>query len=478
MNRIETTTRTATLDLNYGLTDRLGIQVAIPYKHVESDAQIGGLTPVPYSERGLGDIRASLKYNVLPTLCSMVVLGVGVDFPTGSYGRFAQGNTLAESTLQIGRGNFGIVTMIYQTYELIPHRVNQFASASYRYNRDPTDPEVIWSINDGDAKGDDGINCPTPQTGGSVTILHNSHIGPGGTLPEIHKEICFGAGGRGHHSATFTRETGLPLSTYITSEHDGAVIVIDNNPNNVGTYLSVIARLDMCDGTKQVCDTDVGTPNTAGTHGIYFSSSTNKVYVHNEGYEQLAVIDPANGNAVTRLDIGPYGGLRLSGNGRFLVMRRTDTASDPNHVIGKIRVLDLAATPIGIADFDVQDVRPQTIRMSANGTKLFLTQSNSLTGLTTNQQTALKQDVLQVFDMTGLPATLPAPAEITLEKSNGRSVELYEKNGALVSILVSNTDDDSLSIINAATNVVSTIPISGNPGAIFIFEKGAVAANP
>jgi len=133
VNRISTTTRTATLDLNYGLTERFGIQVSIPYKHVESDAQIGGLTPVPYSQRGLGDIRATLKYNVLPTLRSMMVLGVGVDFPTGSYGRFAQPNTLAESTLQIGRGNFGVIPMIYQTYELIPHRVNQFALASYRH---------------------------------------------------------------------------------------------------------------------------------------------------------------------------------------------------------------------------------------------------------------------------------------------------------------------------------------------------------
>ena len=139
VNRIETTMRTATLDLNYGLTERLGIQVAIPYKHVESDAQIGGLNPVPYSERGLGDIRATLKYNVLPTLRSMVVLGVGVDFPTGSYGRFAQGTTLAESTLQIGRGNFGVVPMLYQTYELIPHRVNQFASVSYRYTAKNSD---------------------------------------------------------------------------------------------------------------------------------------------------------------------------------------------------------------------------------------------------------------------------------------------------------------------------------------------------
>lgn len=139
VNRIETTTRTATLDLNYGLTERLGIQVAIPYKHVESDAQIGGLTTVPYSERGLGDIRATLKYNVLPTLRSMVVLGVGVDFPTGDYGRLATGDSLAESTLQIGRGNFGVVPMIYQTYELIPHRLNQFALASYRYTAKNSD---------------------------------------------------------------------------------------------------------------------------------------------------------------------------------------------------------------------------------------------------------------------------------------------------------------------------------------------------
>ncbi|MDH5669913.1 MAG: transporter, partial [Nitrospira sp.] len=133
VNRIATTTRTATLDLNYGLTERLGLQVAIPYKHVKSDAQIGGLTPVPYGERGLGDVRATLKYNLLPTLRSMMVLGVGVDFPTGSYGRFARGETLAESTLQIGRGNFGVIPMFYQTYELIPHRVNQFLSASYRH---------------------------------------------------------------------------------------------------------------------------------------------------------------------------------------------------------------------------------------------------------------------------------------------------------------------------------------------------------
>ena len=50
---------------------------------------------------------------------------------------------------------------------------------------DPTNREVIWSMNDGDnaggtvTPGDDLINCAGP-TGGSVTILHNSHVGGGG----------------------------------------------------------------------------------------------------------------------------------------------------------------------------------------------------------------------------------------------------------------------------------------------------------
>jgi hypothetical protein len=134
VNQIRTLTRIATLDLNYGITERLGVQVTLPYKQVNSDAQVGGLNPLPYSDKGLGDIRATLKYNLLPTLRSMVVLGLGVDFPTGDYGQVVAGtNQLAESTLQIGRGNFGIVPTIYQSYELIPHRLNQFALASYRH---------------------------------------------------------------------------------------------------------------------------------------------------------------------------------------------------------------------------------------------------------------------------------------------------------------------------------------------------------
>ena len=134
VNQIRTLTRTATLDMNYGLTERFGLQVTLPYKHVNSDAQIGGINPVPYSDKGLGDIRVALKYNVLPTLRSMVVLGFGVDLPTGDYGQTAcredhWPNRRSKSAVAISV----IVPTIYQSYELIPHRLNQFALASYRH---------------------------------------------------------------------------------------------------------------------------------------------------------------------------------------------------------------------------------------------------------------------------------------------------------------------------------------------------------
>jgi hypothetical protein len=77
-----------------------------------------------------------MKYNLLPTLSSMVVTGLGVYLPTGDHDQKTAGIDGAETmepTAQIGRGQFGLQGSIYQTYEIIPHRLNQFASASYRH---------------------------------------------------------------------------------------------------------------------------------------------------------------------------------------------------------------------------------------------------------------------------------------------------------------------------------------------------------
>lgn len=138
---VRTITNTLTFDLNYGITDRWGIEVTIPYlwrthKHIDGIGEAGPngegeLTR--FSAEHIGDMVITTKYNLLPTLRSMLVLGFGVQLPTGSTkGRDSAGEVM-ESPTQIGRGQVGLIGSVYQTYELLPHRLNQFSFASYRH---------------------------------------------------------------------------------------------------------------------------------------------------------------------------------------------------------------------------------------------------------------------------------------------------------------------------------------------------------
>ncbi|MGH7220040.1 MAG: transporter, partial [Nitrospiraceae bacterium] len=122
-SQIWTHVQIATLDMNYGVTDRFGLQVTLPYKRISSEANLGIATPVPWTDQGMGDMRVTMKYNLLPTLRSMIVLGLGVDFPTGTYQQRASTGQMVESTQQLGRGNFGLAPSLYQTYEIVPHRI-------------------------------------------------------------------------------------------------------------------------------------------------------------------------------------------------------------------------------------------------------------------------------------------------------------------------------------------------------------------
>lgn len=136
-----TITQSATFDLNYGITERLGLQITIPYMwrthhHIDGlgeDGPNGEGEATTFASDGLGDLRVGIKYNVLPTLRSMFVLGLGVYLPTGVTNAVDSTGALMEPTTQLGRGAAGVNPTIYQTYELIAHRLNEFAFASYRH---------------------------------------------------------------------------------------------------------------------------------------------------------------------------------------------------------------------------------------------------------------------------------------------------------------------------------------------------------
>ncbi len=138
---IRTITQTYTMNLNYGVTDQFGLEVNVPFLnrqhgHLDGlgeDGVNGGGILSQFSDNGLGDIRITGKYNVLPTLRSMVVAGFGVDVPTGKHEQLESNGHHIESPSQLGRGQYGLIGSIYQTYELIPHKLNQTFYASYRH---------------------------------------------------------------------------------------------------------------------------------------------------------------------------------------------------------------------------------------------------------------------------------------------------------------------------------------------------------
>lgn len=138
---IRTITQMVAFDFNYGITERLGVQVTIPYlwrthQHVDGlgeDGPNGEGELVPFKDNGIGDMIITAKYNLLPTLRSMVVPAFGVQVPTGSTNANDANGELMESPTQLGRGNVGLIGSLYQTYELIPHRLNQFFFGSYRH---------------------------------------------------------------------------------------------------------------------------------------------------------------------------------------------------------------------------------------------------------------------------------------------------------------------------------------------------------
>lgn len=136
-----TNTQTATLDLNYGITERFGFEVMLPYlsrthKHLDGLGEKGPSgtgSNVDFGDNGLGDMRLIAKYNVLPTLRGTLVTGFGVELPTGKNGSRDAANGVMEAPTQLGRGQVGLIGSVYQTYQLIPQQLSQFAYASYRH---------------------------------------------------------------------------------------------------------------------------------------------------------------------------------------------------------------------------------------------------------------------------------------------------------------------------------------------------------
>ncbi|MGC4098153.1 MAG: hypothetical protein QM706_13645 [Nitrospira sp.] len=351
--------------------------------------------------------------------------------------------------------------------------------------RDRNDGEIMWIMNDGDnapgstTPGDDVVNCAA-QGGGSVTVIHNSHLGPGGVIPKVVQTICVMA--KGHKVTAFSGD-GVPKRAFVSSETSGEIAVINDDEASTD-HLKLIARIDLCKTSKESapCNdesatppTTAFTPNAAGPHGIRWSKFTKKVYSIQEGYHEIAEIDPVSLTITNTFDLAttPYTSYGISADGKYILLRGETIAPAPQAT--RLGVIDLSAAIPAIADLTT----PELDGTSAGAFK-FSPDSKRFYILAGNGATATKKDRLFAYDWTTLvPPALTLLREIPLVSTGGHGFDVLARGaGAAAFLVVSNAaPGNSVTIINAADNQEKqTVPVGANPGGVMVFESGAAQA--
>jgi DNA-binding beta-propeller fold protein YncE len=348
--------------------------------------------------------------------------------------------------------------------------------------RDKNDGEVIWIMNDGDnapattTPGDDLVNCAA-QGGGSVTVIHNSHLGPGGSVPKVVKTICLLADG---HKVTAFSGNGVQKRAFVSSEVGGEIAVIDDDEASAN-YLTMIDRIDLCKSAKEStpCNdesatplTTAFTPNNSGPHGIRWSNLTKKVYSIQEGYGEIAEIDPATLAITKTFDLAgtPYTSYGISPDGKYLLLRGETTAPQAT----KLGVIDLTAATPAIADLTIPELdgtSPGAYKFSPDSKRFYI--------LAGNGATATKKDRLFAFDWTTVaPPAITLLREIPLVSTGAHSFDVLARGaGEAKFLVVSNGADNSVSIINATDNLKKQdVTVGPNPTGVMVFESGAAQA--
>lgn len=369
-----------------------------------------------------------------------------------------------------------------------------------RIYRDPVDKEVLWTMNDGDpVTGLDTVaNC---AQGGSVSVLHNSHLGVGGERPRVTSVVCLS--GTGEHLIAFSRPPVTPQEiAFVSSKTTGLISVLLPVQTAGGgvAWSEFFVKIDLCDSAKETslgypaCDASAATPNHSAPAGMFWSRVTGKIYVYLSGYDAVAEIDP---NALTtrQVDITPpinaaLPHVSMTPDGRFLFLVGEDVLSNPSMAIGKMGIVDLTAanpalTMLSVPELD--NIRPTKFQFAPDGRRLYLVQSNRIDDLPFAAQAHnLKSDKLLVFDPSSFPSSPTFIGEIDLpavgpDGLHGMDLWIVGPRAASSTkgIVVTNATPGargSVSLIDAASNAVTaTIPVGRNPQQVTVYYYGLAA---
>lgn len=313
-----------------------------------------------------------------------------------------------------------------------------------------TEQQVMWCTIDGDKDtGSDPVNCP--QGGASVMAMSGQ-----GNQIKLHKVIGLGPG---HHVVTTINHPDFPKKAFISSLLDGSLAVIDNDPAS-DSYLEILENISLCQSDREKDGSD-GIPNNAFPHGMAFSPLTGKIYCLNNGYANINVVDPVSHKIEGLIDMKLSSNLLLSACGRYLVGKGADRKGNPDHVMGRLSVVDVEKQRME-TELDLQDIYPSCYRFTPKGDKLYVT--TAATGKGT-QKDNLIYDTLYVYDTTKLPA-LELIREIKVGKADcGRRSICFLRDGDQAPyVFVSNPTEGTVTILDGNDNIVDTVTI-GEAGA-------------
>ena len=379
-----------------------------------------------------------------------------------------------------------------------------------RIYRDPVDKEVLWTMNDGDpVTGFDTLaNC---SHGGSVSVLHNSHLGVGGEKPRVTSIVCLS--GKGEHFIEFSRPPVTPEEiAFVSSKTTGVVSVLVSVPLTGGgvAWSEFSRKFDLC---SQQFTPSVPLNCGAAPSGMFWSQATGRIYSYLSGYGAVVEIDP---NLLTitqrRVDLTPvapnttmYHSVGMTPDGRFLFLAGEDILADliasaPSgnvcqanpKVYGRFAVVDLTAATLSVQPLTIpqlDNIRPAHFRFTPDGRRLYFTQSNKVNDLPcATQANNLKKDKLLVFDPSTFPAAPTFVAEVDLppvgpDGLHGMDVWAAGPRaaGSAKGVVVTNATpgvNGSVSLIDASTNTTAaTIPVGRNPKQVTVYYYGLAASD-
>lgn len=322
------------------------------------------------------------------------------------------------------------------------------ARFAYAY-RDPNTAR-IWFMNDGDKSGNDSLCCD--GKGSSATIISNDS-----NNAAFVDTLCID---RGHHVTVFsypdTNNNTVPTRAFLSNLKDGTISVIGNDPNDAISFLKTIATINLCD-TRHENDKDTSIPNNAFPHGMEYSSATGKLYNLNNGYNTVAVIDPVNYEVTDSIEMKVSSNLLLSRCGRFLIGKGADRKGNPDHVMGRLSVLDAIKGEIATV-LDLEDIYPSVYRFNPSGDKLYVTTAATGKGV---QADNLKTGVVQIYDTSALPKlTLIKEVKLEPTDSGRRPIAFQENPDAAPYVFIPNPTQGTLSILDGETDeVINTVEI-------------------